>query len=296
MMNISDNFQTHLASGATTLCRCWVVERADCVVMGFTDHDAELSFDGYAFRAQTGMTARALSQTTGLSVDNSEAVGALTDDAMTEGDILAGRYDQAAIRAWLVNWSDPADRILLFSGSLGEITRKGGAFQAELRGLTEALNKPQGRVYQRPCGAVLGDGNCRFDLSTPGYTAELAVDQVDEARVFSFAGVDEFEPRWFESGRLVVLSGQAAGLIGTIKNDRFADGMRRVELWESLRDAMAPWDMVRLVAGCDRRSETCRVKFNNIINFYGFPHVPGEDWLVSYPVRGGANNGGSMNR
>lgn len=293
-MPVSDAMQAHLDSGATTLCRCWAITRADGVVMGFTDHDAGLSFDGVDFRAQTGMTARALSQTTGLSVDNSEAVGALSDAAVTEADILAGRFDGASIRAWLVNWAAPADRVMLFSGALGEITRKGGAFQAELRGLTELLNQPQGQMYQRPCSAVLGDARCRFDLGQPGYSVELPVEEVAEARVFRFAAVNGFEPRWFEAGRLKVLDGAGAGLIGVIKNDRYDNGTRTVELWEGLRAAVAPGDMLRLEAGCDRRAETCKVKFSNFTNFRGFPHIPGEDWVLSYPVRGRLNDGGSL--
>lgn len=291
---ISQSLQAHLDGGATTLCRAWAVTRRDGVIMGFTDHDREIAFDGIEFRPESGMTARALSQTTGLSVDNSEVVGALSDAAITEAEILAGRFDGAAIRVWLVDWTDPAQRILQFSGSLGEISRADGAFSAELRGLTEELNQPQGRVYQTRCSAVLGDGRCRFDLAQPGYAHEIAAEQVEGARVFRFAGLDQFSPRWFEAGRLVVADGAAAGLTGIVKNDRYKDGMRIVELWQGLRADVQPGDRLRLEAGCDKRAETCRVKFANMTNFQGFPHLPGEDWLIAYPASGGANDGGSL--
>ena len=55
-------------------------------------------------------------------------------------------------------------------------------------------------------------------------------------------------------------------------------------------------DAVRLVAGCDRCAKTCREKFENFINFRGFPHIPGEDWLMSYPTSSGVNDGGSLKR
>lgn len=293
-MAVSEAMAAHLASGVTTLCRAWAVKRRDGVVMGFTDHDRGLRFDGIDFRPEGGMTARALSQTTGLSVDNSEAVGALSDAAISEADILAGRYDGAAVRLWLVNWIDPEQRVVQFEGQLGEVTRAGGAFTAELRGLAEALNAPLGLVYQKPCAAVLGDARCRFDLNTLGYATEIAVETVDEARVFQFKGLDGFEPRWFEGGRLVMLSGAGDGLVGVIKNDRYEAGIRQVELWQPLRAEVAPGDMLRLEAGCDKRSETCRLKFNNISNFRGFPHVPGEDWLMAYPGEGKVLDGGSL--
>ncbi|WP_212525982.1 DUF2163 domain-containing protein [Actibacterium sp. MT2.3-13A] len=293
-MAVPGDLLAHLGTGATTLCRCWAVTRRDGVVMGFTDHDRELSFDGIAFRPNTGLTARALTQTTGLSVDNTEALGALSDDAVREADLLAGRYDGAGVRAWLVNWTAPEQRAIQFQGTIGEVTRSGGAFQAELRGFAEALNQPQGRVYQKPCAAVLGDASCGFDLGQLGYATERAVEEVAEARVFRFAGLAGFEPRWFEAGRLRVLDGEGAGVIGIIKNDRYKGGVRVVELWQSLRLPVAAGDRVRLEAGCDKRAETCRLKFNNLLNFRGFPHVPGEDWLISYPVSGGRNDGGSL--
>jgi uncharacterized phage protein (TIGR02218 family) len=56
---------------------------------------------------------------------------------------------------------------------------------------------------------------------------------------------------------------------------------------------LAVGDRVRLTAGCDKRMETCRLKFNNFLNFQGFPDLPGEDWVMAVPKKGNANTGGS---
>ncbi|MBL3552554.1 DUF2163 domain-containing protein [Rhodovulum sulfidophilum] len=293
-MPLSGTFLAHLESGATTLARAWALVRRDGVVLGFTDHDRDLVFAGVTFRADTGMTARALSQTTGLSVDNSAAVSALSSEAITEEDISAGRYDGAGLRIWLVNWRDPEQHALIFTGTLGEMTRTAGAFEAELRGLAEGLNQPQGQIYQAPCGAVLGDGACRFDTGRAGFSAVLAAVAVTGHRAFRFEGLSGFASRWFEQGRLEVMSGPAAGLAGAIKSDREENGLRVIELWSEIRGPVAAGDTLRLTAGCDRRAETCRSKFDNFLNFRGFPHIPGEDWLMSYPTRTGVNNGGSL--
>jgi uncharacterized phage protein (TIGR02218 family) len=250
--------------------------------------------DGVTCRADTGMTARALQQTTGLAVDNSEAVGALSDAAITEADLMAGRFDGAIVRSFLVNWAKPEEFAEQFRGSFGEIQRAGGAFRAELRGLSEALNQPQGLAYQPVCAAVLGDGRCRFNLATPGYFLDRAIETVEEGRVFSFAAVAGFAERWFEHGRVEVLSGAATGLVGVVKIDRVEAAGRRIELWQSIGAAIAVGDMIRLEAGCNKQAETCRAKFANFLNFRGFPHVPGEDWLASYPVPGRPNSGQSL--
>ena len=281
----------HLATGATTVCRAWAVVRRDGTVYGFTDHDRDLAFEGVAFLASSGLTARALQQTTGLSVDNTEAMGALSDASVSEADLLAGRFDGAEVRAWLVNWASVEDRVLQFRGTFGEVSRAGGAFQAELRGLTEGLNQPQGLAYQRGCSAVLGDGKCRFDLTQPGYFTQRAVEEFVDQRVFRFAGFGGFDDRWFERGRLVGVTGAATGLMGLVKNDRIVGSVREIELWQSLGSDLVAGDLIRIEAGCDKRAATCRVKFGNFLNFRGFPHIPGEDWLTSYPVSSRANLG-----
>lgn len=284
----------HLGQGVTTVCRAWLVARKDGVVFGFTDYDGDLTFDGRTFKASSGMTARSLQQSTGLSVDNTESLGALSDAAVEEIDLIAGRFDGAEVRAWLVNWADTAQRIEQFRGNMGEISRAGGAFKAELRGLTDRLNQPHGRIFQRSCGAVLGDARCQVDLTLPANFVQTTVASFDPLQRFVFIGINSFAEGWFERGRFTVLTGAAAGLIGTIKFDRFADGHRIIDLWHRLGAEIAIGDQVRLEVGCDRTNTACRAKFNNFNNFRGFPHIPGEDWLASYPVRSGTNDGGSL--
>lgn len=296
MSGYDAELMSHLAGGATTLARAFAVRRSDGVELGFTDHDRDLSFDGLTFSAGTGLTAKAIESGTGLAVDNSEAFGALSSQAITEADILAGRYDGAEVSAWLVNWADVSMRALLFRGSIGEVVRKGGSFTAELRGLAEALNRPEGRIFHARCTAVLGDGACRFDTALPGYRLERAAEIVDDARVFRFSDVAGFEPRWFEKGRLRVLSGSARDLVGVVKNDRIDGTWREIELWQSLGIAPLAGDTVRIEAGCDKRAETCRLKFGNLLNFQGFPDIPGEDFLMNYPAEGLVHDGGSLRR
>ncbi len=294
MRAIGEELAAHLASGATTLCRCWKLTRGDGLVLGFTDHDRDLTFDDVVFSANSGLDAAAIQQTTGLSVDNSQAVGALSDFGLTETDIKTGKYDKAEVLAWLVHWDDVSQRVLQFRGSIGEIRRNGAVFEAELRGLTEALNQVQGSAYHRKCSAVLGDARCKFDLTQTGYFAELSVETGDGLGVFDFSALVDFEDGWFKNGTLRVLTGDGAGVIRAIKRDRFEDGVRRISLWQEVPIRLSGDDQVRLEAGCDKQVQSCRLKFHNFLNYRGFPNIPGEDWAMSYPTRSGVNDGGSL--
>lgn len=292
-MGVSAELLAHFAEGTTTLCRCWEVARRDGQVFGFTDHDADIAFGGVEFRANTGLTAHALQQSTGLAVDNAEAVGALSDAAVTETDLTAGRFDGAAVRAWIVNWLAPAQRHLLFSGEIGEVIAGGGGFRAELRGQTERLNQPLGRAYGRLCSADLGDKRCGVDLDRARYAGEFAVLEVLGPQDLVVAEGGDFPNGWFERGSCDVMSGPAGGLSGMVKADLRDGEARRIRLWQELRAPIASGHRVRLSAGCDKRAKTCRKKFENFKNYRGFPHIPGEDWVMAYPRQDGRNAGGS---
>lgn len=290
----AEQLYAHLQTGATTVCRAWSVTRRDGTVLGFTDHDRDLTFDGIIFKAQTGLTARVLQQQSGLSVDNTEAIGGFSDDAIREEDLAAGRYDGARVQAWVVNWSAPGQRALQFRGKMGEITRVDGRFTAELRSLSDDLNQPRGRAYHRDCAAVLGDDQCKFDLNNSAYSGSFPLIGHDPLGRLIFDAGAFAEPGWFGRGNLIVQSGAASGLSGIIKQDLLAQGQRLIELWDGLGQPLQIGDLVLLRAGCDKRAATCQTKFNNFLNFRGFPHIPGEDWLMSYPVSSQRNDGGSL--
>ncbi len=297
-MSARDDMLAHLASGASTVARAWRVVRGDGQTYGFTDHDGDLEFDGMLFKASSGLAAKALQHTTGMSVDNTEAVGALSDAAIDEADLIAGRFDGAQVSIWAVNWANPLQNMLQFRGTFGEVTRAGGAFKVELRGLTEALNTPQGRVYQRGCSAVLGDSACKFNLETAGFRAEMTVAAVEDSGEIVLSGAASQPETWFQFGRAQVTSGAAAGLVGMVKRDRLEPslglGARRVALWQTFAAPLAVGDTITLEAGCDRSHSTCKTKFANLINFQGFPHIPGEDWQMGYPNSVQAKDGGSL--
>ncbi len=293
MPGMNEALKAHLKTGHTTLCRAWQILRADGTTFAFTDHDVPLVFDDTTFKANSGLGAKALSQSTGLSVDNTEALGALSDASLREDEIEQGRFDGAQVLCWLVNWADVSQRWLQFRGTIGELKRSNGAFTAELRGLTEALNRPLGRVYQKPCSAVLGDARCQINLGLEEFSIILPVQISKDGRTFTWENLDGFAEGWFTRGRLDVLLGPARGLWGMIKQDRTVGSTRTIELWEAIRGAVPEGTSVRLVAGCDKRFDTCRAKFGNNRNFQGFPDLPSEDWVMAVPRAAGANTGGS---
>ncbi len=246
MREIDANLREHLDSGATTLCRAWIVRRGDGQTLGFTDHDKALVVDGVVCEAASSMDATAVESTTGLAVDNSQAVGALSSAGITDLDVETGKFDGAEVWHWLVNWRDTSQVILQFRGTLGEIRRGGGGFEAELRGLSEALNKPIGRAYLRQCDRVLGDNKCGVDLFADGFVAEDVVDTSKGRRVVELKHLGDFDEDWFLHGKVSWLTGANAGGEGLVKVDYKRGLVHVVELWEETKFPIENGDMLRL--------------------------------------------------
>jgi uncharacterized phage protein (TIGR02218 family) len=223
-------------------------------------------------------------------------VGALSSAAISEADIREGRFDRASVVQWLVDWVRPDLRVVLFAGEFGEIRRADGAFEVELRGLADTLNVPVGRSILRTCVRVLGDAKCGVDTSGPEFSVEAVAAVGSAAAVLGVdADLTAYAEEWFVHGRVVWIDGRNAGTSQSVKADRrLSGGGRQVELCQEPPAGLRAGDRFRLVAGCDKRAETCRAKFGNFMNFRGFPHIPGEDWVTAYPRRGQGNTGRSL--
>ena len=283
--------QAHLDGQATTTAQCWRLTRADGVVLGFTDHDETLRFDGTDFLAATGLTAGEAETALGLAAGTQEVEGALSSLAIEEADILAGRYDGARIEVFVVNWQAPEQHLLVDVGELGEVKRGGQAFTAELRGIASRLDRQRGRLYRRRCDAVLGDARCKVDLAMAGRFADTVLVAASGGTLTVEAIDGDLEK--FAQGHLVWLDGAAAGVkVEVAGAQRGTDGNVRLALVAggSVLGAVAG-DALRLFVGCDKSFATCKARFDNGLNFRGFPHLPGNDAAMGYAKQDGRHDG-----
>lgn len=173
MRNIPDEMAARIESGAATLCHVWRLRRTDGVETGFTDHDRDLTVDGFPCRAASGWTAGAADSAVGLSAASATVAGALDDAAITDADVEAGLYDGAEVALWRVDWEKPDLRVRLWTAALARIRREGPAFIADLEGPLAKLERVVGRTYGRSCDALLGDARCRVNLTSfPGVACD----------------------------------------------------------------------------------------------------------------------------
>lgn len=278
MRTIPAALQTHLQGSGTTLAWCWKATRKDGQIFAFTSNSRDITVSGQLYKANTGFTASQLQWNAQMSVDNLEASGVLSDDAITEADLRTGLWDYALIEIFQVNWAAPTDGILKhLKGRLGDVRSGRLTFDAELRGLLQDLQQSVGRTYGADCDADLGDSRCTVNLA--GFTVTGTITGVTSRRAFADSTRTEAND-WFTAGKITFTSGANTGFSREVKSYLLAGGA--LELQIAMPYDVLIGDAYSMHAGCQKRYDVdCRDKFNNVVNHRGFPFVPGSDRMIS---------------
>jgi uncharacterized phage protein (TIGR02218 family) len=277
MKTISPGLAAHLQQELSTTTILIRITRRDAVVLGFTSFDGDLEVDGVTYMADNAFAASDLESRNALSTDNLSIAGMISSGAVSEEDIRAGKYDHARVDVYLCNWNDLDQGVLqLRRGWLGEVTVRGGQYQAELRGLHDLMQRPVGDRFTPSCRHDLGDARCGVDLGP--LTVTGTVTSVADAANFTDSARTEANGH-FDGGLLTFTSGPNAGFSAEIRSfsaDSFS-------LWLSAPFPVTPGTNYSAIPGCDKRLSTCRNRYDKVVNFGGFPHLPGIDRILNYP-------------
>jgi uncharacterized phage protein (TIGR02218 family) len=292
MRELPTALQAHLNSRATTLCWCWKLIKPTGLVLGFTNHDEDIEFggDSVVYKASTGFTATESITMAGLSSKGHEVSGALSDDRITEEELRAGQFDNSKVEVWLVNWEDTTEYFLMGTYILGEISRGDTYFHAEMRGFESQLQQKRGRIYQYTCDVELGGTKCGVDLSDEQYQGSGTVTTTDGWRYMVVSGIADKERGFFKEGKLTFTSGNNDGTQYTVKAHdssvswQIPTDAAALTLYDNTAYEIQVDDTFSITAGCDKLFTTCKNKFSNQENFRGFPHIPGNDFILYTPT------------
>ena len=239
---------------------CCRIQRSDSTYLLTTslDRDLIVTATGYegTYSAKNGLTAGNLKSSGDLSVNNTEAKGALRIEGLTATDITAGLYDHARVTIFQTDWSDPSSVFVLGTGTLGAITRDSdGNYTAEYRSLAQALQQTTVNTFQKNCRADLGSGSevpliRRCGLNLTPYTVTGTVTSVEIAdRAFTDSAREE-PNNWFTYGYVTFTSGANAGFKRAIKRHQLVGA---IELVEQLPFDIEVGDEYSMTPGCNKQ-------------------------------------------
>jgi uncharacterized phage protein (TIGR02218 family) len=282
-----------LADGAPCLTHwalCVKIARRDGTVLAFTDHDEAVLHRGLSHQPCHSLSGSAAELAAVLgAVGNQELAGVLSDEAITEADLFGGLYDGAFVEAWVVPWLNPGREIpwRLAAGTIGKVSQGLIGFTAEVLTAGARLQQqPLLQTHSPGCRFRLGDARCGIDLGAlteTGAVTGVAIPDAQRAasrRIFADTSRGEADGT-FEHGILTWTSGANAGAASEVKSFVQATGV--FILWQAMLHPIAPGDAYEVTPGCDLSTQTCKDKFDNLVNFGGFPDVPGRDAIIESP-------------
>lgn len=175
MKTVSGAFDTHVQGETTSIAARLKLTRRDGTVLGWTNHDRDVTLDGVTYQTAVGDTPSSIQSSGDLSVDNLEVLALIDDVRLVEADLLGGKYDYAAIDIAEFNHQDTSQGVMMLrAGTIGEQTVGRGRVRVELRGVMQKLQQRIGRVHAKRCDADLGDARCKVRLDPPAWAASTA--------------------------------------------------------------------------------------------------------------------------
>jgi uncharacterized phage protein (TIGR02218 family) len=298
--NVPAELSSHLLGGATTIC---VLVRIIPVQPGYseygvTTHDADVSYDDgdgpLLYSAAIGTEPSTLVAGSDMSVSGGESKQLMPafDTPVSEADMVAGAYDFAKVRIYVVNYKDLTSgrHILLQTGTLGRntITDNGLSWVTEIRGLTQKLKQSITEKWSLTCRATFGSvpigtgtpglkeerSPCKFDAEA--LWEEGTVDSVgtDTTQLFVTSGLS---PAYGGSPGIVKwLTGNNAGRTDEVET--FADdaGEQTIGLTFGSMFPIVAGDTFEFRDDCPKTPAACKAR-SNWPNYRGEPSIPVAD-------------------
>lgn len=268
----------------------WTITRTDGTILRFTDHDEPLTYDDDTFEPTDSINASARLKSDQFQDRGLDAKGVISSSAISHEDLRAGRYRDAQIDERVIDWLCPWEGLFLHQRYFILETRfDGESWEADLVGLSRKLRGRVGRTFNRFCDATLGDSRCGLDLSawTTNNAVVTWVSSGNPRKNFRAAALPNVA--YYDFGKVTWVTGNNAGLIGETKKWVQAD--REVRFHLAMPFDIQIGDTFNIEPGCKKLPEYCkgtsgdadRPWSNNILNFRGFPFIPGTDTLIRTP-------------
>lgn len=223
-----------------------------------------LSSSGYQF---TGFVSSSNTSPASFDFDGIAGLAGISRDA-----ISSGAFDNAKCYLFACDWRDPQeDYEPIVSSILGKVVMMDDRYRVEEMALIDAMNQSQGFTYTAACPKVFGGqeyGGCM--VNKPSLQVGATITAILSPSRISASSLGQ-PPDYFALGTIQFTSGKNVGLKpAEIKNYNAGN----IEVFEPFYYEPAIGDSFIITPGCRKRISDCNTKFNNVINFGGFPYIP----------------------
>lgn len=239
-----------------------------------TSYPRNLTMDnGDVYISGSGYEGTAYTAASNLSPAMVDLEGICEIAGISRDQVADSLYDGASVYLFATTWSNPIhDEEPITRAILGKTQLIDNRYRIEEMSLIDVLNQSVGSTFTPTCQKEFcgqGFAGCKLDIAT--YTFTGTITSVTDIYTLRDSSRTE-DADYFTAGIITMTSGDNAGLKGQEVKTHLADGT--FTLFENFYYPVQVGDTYSVVAGCRKRLEDCRDKFNNVNNFGGFSFVP----------------------
>lgn len=263
-----------------TIATCFKIELKDGRVFGFTTHSRDIKFiEEDLIYKSSSFTPTASSKSSQMNVDNMDCQLLIDNIDIKKEDIEKGLWDNANVYIFRINWMlkpysyNNVDKIV--NGNIGEVEKHKNAFKTEFRSMTQYLQNNIIDDTKSTCNAFFGDNRCKVNKDEYTFTGQI-INIISDTEVITSELQKQTD--YFNYGIIEFTSGNAKGIKAEIKQN--IGPTNKIELQLPLNYVLSIGDNFKITAGCNKNKDTCKNKFNNLLNFRGFSFIPGMDKIT----------------
>jgi len=200
----------------------------------------------------------------------------LNEDVFKAGITVTVHRSETFAADLLIYSPDTATTLTIFRGHYGDdnyvtywkgrivgVSGGGNTLDIECESVFTSAKRPGLRAhYEYNCRHALYSARC--GASASANSVHLSISAMPSSVTLTMVGANAFADGWFNGG-MIQYAGNYRFILSHVGNS--------ITLSRPLAGLTAGIS-VDLYAGCDHAKETCSAKFNNIVNFGGFPWVP----------------------
>lgn len=256
-----------------TSATCVRIECLNGVTVRLAAYPYDLTMsNGTVYQSGSGYDVTEITASSNFSPSAIDLEGFVGFAGVTRDIIASGVFDGARAYVFACDFLSPVeDYEPLLMAILGKTTIEDDRYIIEQMSVVDVLNQSVGRVVGASCDKVFGGqefAGCKKNLVALTVTGTLTA--VSNGSSFTDSSRTEAAD-WFGLGTIVFTSGANAGLKAQeIKS--FAGGV--ITTYEPFYYTPQIGDAYSMVPGCRKTLDACRDKYNNVLNFGGFPFKP----------------------
>lgn len=269
MRNITDNFKNNLNKNLLFFTKCYKLILKDETILGFTEYYENIDFENITYRSNFGFSNKTLKSKTDLSFTNENIIGFIDNDMIKIDDIVSGKFNNAEIEIFLLDYKN-FEKLILLKGYVKDISIKDNIFIAEINSISSLLENTIGQTYSPTCRCLFCDENCSLNKSD--YTSNGVISEVINQFEFRTLSTEivEKDDYYYNDGLIKILDGNNRNQLTEIKMSSKGYIVLRFKFSYEIKIG----DEFEITAGCDKNFKTCCSKFDNAINFRGEPNLP----------------------